>query len=60
MNLDDANDTGWAIIKAFCEQQLDMIGEMKPDATTGYSLHKINGRRASIQDVISFVEENAP
>ena len=55
MTLDNADDVGWAVIKAFCEQQIDDM-----DADSGFDYPAGHERRAAFQDVIEFIEANAP
>jgi hypothetical protein len=51
MTFDDASDTGWAVIKAYCEERLDNLDADDEDW---------DARRRELEAVIRFIEETAP
>ena len=61
MTLDDAGDTGWAKVKAFCESEIDAL-----ELESGYqnineaAAMRAQTERQAIQRIIEFIEENAP
>ena len=56
--LDDVEDTGWAVVKAYCESMLDKEGE-RIVASHNQTLDR-NSRVVVLRDVIQFIEANAP
>ncbi len=56
--LGDLEDTGWSVIKAFCESRLDEEGE-RIIASHNQTLDR-NARVVTLRKVIEFIEENAP